>query len=149
MTPLLAEYKYIGITSDIVPGQLKSARVNPLFKKNNRTDVGNYRPTSILCIISKILENAVHKQLESYLIKHNLLYEFQSGLGSVCSTDNCLIHLFDHIKSQSSEGLFTGMIIIDLQKTFDTVDHHILCNKLQAMGVSNIKWFESYKTGRK
>ena len=52
--PLLAEYKYIGITSDIVPGQLKSARVNPLFKKNNRTDVGNYMPTSILCIISKI-----------------------------------------------------------------------------------------------
>ena len=47
------------------------------------------------------------------------------------------------------QGLYTGMVMIDLQKAFDTVDHQILCNKLQAMGVSNIKWFQSYLTGRK
>ena len=41
------------------------------------------------------------------------------------------------------------MVMIDLQKAFDTVDHQILCNKLQAMGVPNIKWFQSYLTGRK
>ena len=77
-----------------------------------------------------------------------MLYELQSGFRSAYSTDTCLIHLFDHIKSQTSKGLFTGMVMIDLQKAFDTVDHQIVCNKLQAMGVSNIKWFESYLTGR-
>ena len=41
----------LSITSGIVPDQLKSARVKPLFKKNNRTEVGNYRPVSILSII--------------------------------------------------------------------------------------------------
>ena len=127
---------------------IKISTVKPLFKKNNRSEVGNYRPISILCIISKILEKVVYKQLESYLVKNNLLYELQSGFRSAYSTDTCLIHLFDHIKSQTSKGLFTGMVMIDLQKAFDTVDHQILCNKLQAMGVSNIKWFESYLTGR-
>ena len=48
-----------------------------------------------------------------------------------------------HLKASSLR-----MVMIDLQKAFDTVDHQILCNKLQAMGVSNIKWFESYLTGR-
>ena len=139
----------LSITSGIVPDQLKSARVKPLFKKNNRTEVGNYRPVSILCIISKILEKAVYQQLESHLIKNNLLYEFQSGFRSAYSTDTCLIHLFDHIKSQTAKGLYTGMVMIDLQKAFDTVDHQILCSKLQAMGVSNVKWFQSYLTGRK
>ena len=95
------------------------------------------------------MEKAVYKQLESYLIKNNLLYEFQSGFRSAYSTDTCLIHLFDHIKSQTANGLYTGMVMIDLQKAFDTVDHQILCNKFQAMGVSNTKWFESYLTGRK
>ena len=41
------------------------------------------------------------------------------------------------------------MVMIDLQKAFDTMDHQILCNKLQSMGVSNVKWFQSYLTGRK
>jgi hypothetical protein len=41
------------------------------------------------------------------------------------------------------------VVTIDLRKVFDTVDHQILSNKLQAMGVFNIKWFQSYLTGRK
>ena len=126
----------LSITSGIVPNQLKSARVKPLFKKNNRTEVGNYRPVSILCIISKILKKAVYQQLESHLIKNNLLYEFQSGFRSAYSTDTCLIHLFDHIKSQTAKSLYTSMVMIDLQKSFDTVDRQILCSKLQAMAIS-------------
>lgn len=139
----------LSITTGIVPEELKLARVKPLFKKNSRSEIGNYRPVSILCIISKILEKAVYKQLETYLIQNNLLYQFQSGFRSSYSTDTCLIHLFDHIKTQTSKGLFTGMVMIDLQKAFDTVDHHILCKKLTTMGVTNVKWFMSYLTGRK
>ena len=50
----------MSITSGKVPGELKSARVKPLFKKNCRSEVGNYRPVSILCVVSKILERAVY-----------------------------------------------------------------------------------------
>ncbi|XP_060607821.1 uncharacterized protein LOC132759963 [Ruditapes philippinarum] len=109
------------ITSKSVPNELKCAKVKPLFKKNNRSDVSNYRPVSILSIVSKILERTVYNQLEIFLVKQGLLYELQSGFRCNYSTDSCLIHLTDHVKSQTSKGLLTGMIMLDLQKAFDTV----------------------------
>ena len=139
----------LSISTGIVPNELKLAKVKPLYKKNSKKDIGNYRPVSILCIISKILEKSVYTQLEKHLVDNGLLYQFQSGFRSSYSTDTCLIHLFDHIKSQTSKGLYTGMVMIDLQKAFDTVDHHILCDKLKTMGVCDIKWFRSYLTERK
>ena len=138
----------MSVTSGEVPDELKSARVKPLFKKKCRSEVGNYRPVSILCVVSKILERAVYKQLEVFLTKNNLIYEFQSGFRGNFSTDACLIHLTDHIKKNTSKGLYTGMIMLDLQKAFDTVDHEILCQKLNAMEVVSVEWFRSYLSDR-
>ena len=73
----------------------------------------------------------------------------QSGFHGDYSTETALIHLFDHLKCQSTNGLYTGMIMLDLQKAFDTVDHRILCDKLKAMGVQNVRWFELYLAHRK
>ena len=84
-----------------------------------------------------------------YLDQNNILYEFQSGFRSRYSTDTCLIHLFDFLKGNTSKGLFTGMLLLDLQKAFDTVDHDILCKKLESIGVLSVDWFRSYLTGRK
>ena len=53
------------------------------------------------------------------------------------------------IRSNTSKGLFTGMIMLDLQKAFDTVNHDILCEKLKAMGVMSTEWFLSYLANRK
>ena len=136
------------VVNNVVPTDLKSAKVKPLFKKDNRSEVSNYRPVSILSIVSKILERAVYNQLESFLVKNGLLYEYQSGFRGNHSTDSCLIHLSDHIRGQTSNGLFTGMIMLDLQKAFDTVDHDILCRKLRAMGVESVEWFRSYLADR-
>ena len=140
----------LSITSNTVPTDMKFARVKPLFKKNSRSDVGNYRPVSILSIVSKILEKAVYKQLEKYLSGNNLIYSLQSGFRGSYSTDTCLIYLTDYIRSQMAAGKYTGMVLLDLQKAFDTVDHGILCNKLQAMGVhsDSVKWFKSYLSDR-
>lgn len=97
----------------------------------------------VLSVVSKILEKAVYVQLEGYLVNNNLLYEFQSGFRSKFSTDTCLSYLTDFIKHETSKGLYTGMIMLDLQKAFDTVDHLILCEKLRAMGVGSVDWFMS------
>ena len=110
---------------------MKFARVKPLFKKNSRSDVGNYRPVSILSVVSKILEKAVYKQLEMYLSGNNLIYSLQSGFRGSYSTDTCLIYLTDYIRSQMAADNYTGMVLLDLQKALDTVDHDILCNKLR------------------
>ena len=94
-----------------------------------------------------------------------MLYELQSGFRSAYSTDTCLINLFDHIKSQTSKGLFTGMVMIDLQKKPEypegTTDHglatgtfyhlatasrvHLFCNlqrRLRTHTVLMIGWYE-------
>ena len=59
------------------------------------------------------------------------------------------MNLNDHIKKETSKGNFTGMVLIDLQKAFDCVDHRILLDKLSAMGVTNVDWFRSYLNDRK
>ena len=82
----------LSITSNTVPADMKFARVKPLFKKNSRSGVGNYRPVSILSIVSKILEKAFYKQLEKYLSGNNLIYSLQSGFRGSYSTDTCLIY---------------------------------------------------------
>ena len=82
------------------------------------------------------------------MVNKNLLFDFQSGFMSRYSTDTCLTNLTDYIKTQTSKGLYTGMIMLDLQKAFDTVDHHILCKKLRAMGVKSVDWFRSYLSNR-
>ena len=134
----------------VVPDDLKSARVVPLYKKNDKTEVGNYRPVSVLSIISKIFERIVYNQVESYLNDKNLLYDFQSGFRSKFSTDTCLIHLSDYIRFQHDKGNLVGMALLDLQKAFDTVDHSILIMKLQCIGLGNdvICWFKSYLSCR-
>ena len=127
---------------------MKYARVKPLFKKNSPLEVGDYRPVSILSIVSKILERSVYKQIVEFLQENKMLYHLQSGFRQKYSTDTCLIYLLDYLRTDNAKGLYTGMIMLDLQKAFDTVDHNILCSKLKVMGVQSVDWFESYLTDR-
>ena len=54
----------------------------------------------------------------------------------------------DYIKTQNSSGLYTEMLMLDLQKAFDTVDHDILWLKLKALGIKSEDWFRSYLSNR-
>ena len=138
----------LSLTNSTVPSDFKKARITPLYKKNSKLEVGNYRPISVLSAVSKILERAVFIQLDDYLQKNNLLYKCQSGFRSNHSTNTCLVHLTDFIKYQISVGNYVGLLALDVQKAFDCVDHKILCSKLELMGVDST-WFNSYLTDRK
>ena len=67
------------ILTKTVPESFKEARVIPLFKKGSKLEPGNYQPVSILNVLSKVLELAVHTQLNEYLERQNLLFLNQSG----------------------------------------------------------------------
>ena len=122
----------------------------PLYKKGCKTDPQNYRPISLLPLISKIIEKIVHNQTQSFLDENNILYNFQSGFRKKFSTDTCLGFLNDKISKGFDSGLYTGMILIDLQKAFDTIDHEILLEKMVYIGFSEqvINWFRSYLFNR-
>ena len=64
------------------------------------------------------------------------MFNFLSGFRSNHSTNLCLAHLTDKILKGFDGGLLTGMIIIDFQKAFDTINHDILLQKLQAIRFS-------------
>ncbi|XP_071954198.1 uncharacterized protein [Antedon mediterranea] len=136
----------ISISTGYIPSDWKSAKVVPIYKKKDRLYAGNYRPVSILSAVSKIIERIMYNQLMSYLNDQSLLYTYQSGFRPSFSTETCLIHLSDSVRNGWDKGKMTGMIIIDLQKAFDTVDHDILLYKLKAMGFTSLSlsWMQSY-----
>ena len=72
----------LSITSSSFPKDCKIAKLKPLYKKGRKTDPKNYRPISLLPLISKVLERVIHNQTQQYLIKNNILYNFQSGLSN-------------------------------------------------------------------
>ena len=141
----------LSLSSSIFPSEWKIAKVVPIFKSGCKSNVENYRPISVLSIVSKIIERAVHDQLYSHLTVNNLLSSSQSGFRSQYSTATTIIDVQDYILNNMDEGKVTGAIFLDLKKAFDTVDHQLLINKLMNYGISSIelKWFKSYLNGRK
>ena len=133
------------------PNDLKHARVVPIHKKNNTGDPGNYRPISILSVVSKVLEKVVHNQLYPYLHDNRLLFQYQSGFRKSFSTESCLAFLSDHVRTELDKGNYSGMLLLDLEKAFDTVNHNILVGKLKAVGLNSsvVSWFSSYLSERK
>ena len=94
------------------PKECKRAKVKPLFKKGSKTEPKNYRPVSLLPIISKIIEKIIHDQTQNYLDNSNLLCRYQSGFRKNYSTDLCLSYLCDKVSKGFDCGLITGMILV-------------------------------------
>ena len=69
-----------------------------------------------------VIERIGHDQTNKFLSKNNILYNFQPGFRQYRSTNLCLAHLTDTMLKEFDEGLLTEMILIDLQKAFDTLD---------------------------
>ena len=134
------------IESGTVPSVWKAAKVTPIFKSGNYELPENYRPVSVLPVLLKILEKAVHRQLIDFLESNNLLSESQFGFRKRRSTKLAATLLCDDIRSEMNKGNFVGVVYLDLPKAFDTIGHAQLLNKLSAYGVrgKELQWFASY-----
>ena len=110
----------------------------------------NYRPVSVLPVLSKILERLMYNRLILYINHHGLLYEYQFGFQKGKSTHMVLITLIDKITEAMDQGELVIGIFLDFSKAFDSVDHGILLQKLELYGVQDIalKWFDSYLSNR-
>ena len=140
----------LSISLSTFPQDCKIAKLKPQYKKGSRTEPKNFRPISLLPLLSKLIEKTIHDQVQNYCNENNIFFAFQSGFRGKHSTDTCLTYLHDKILKGFDEGLLTGMIAIDLQKAFDTIDHEILLSKMPLLGFSNntINWFRSYLSNR-
>ena len=141
----LCNLVHLSIKQPLFPDQCKIAKLKPLFKKSSKIDPKNYRPISLLPVVSKIIEKTIQIKTQEYLDKNSSLYKYQSGFGANFSTDSCLTHLTDFILREMDKGFYTGMILVDLQKAFDRLDHAVLLQKMECIGFkeSVIEWFRS------
>ena len=118
----------------------------PVFKKGSETSPNNYRPISLLSVFNRILERLMYKRLINFIDKYNILFNKQFGFRSGHSTDHAILCILDKIQSAVDSGLFSCGVFLDLSKTFDTVNHSVLLDKLEHYGIRGIakEWFSSY-----
>ena len=134
----------------MIPSEWKEARVTPILKSGVRKDENNYRPISVLPLVSNVMERAIQVQLLAFLTVHNSLSVYQSGFRKKHSTETAVVYLTDYILDQMDRQMIPGAAFIDLKKAFDLVDHECLLFKLEHYGVrgNSLDWFRSYLTTR-
>ena len=121
-----------------------------MFKKGVKSDLNNYRPISVIPVVSKVLEKIVYDQLYQYLNNNKLLSSCQSGFRSLHRTLTALLEATNSWSVNIDNGFLNGVVFIDLKKAFDTIDHEIMLRKLSYFGAdqATIKWFQSYLSDR-
>jgi hypothetical protein len=129
---------------------MKHAKVIPAHKKGNKHDISNYRPISLLSSFSKIFEKVLYIRLSSFLDHCSILSTAQYGFMKKRSTADALSQIISFIQQQQNKDISCLVILIDLKKAFDTVNHAILIKKLENMGIRGtpLNLLSSYLTNR-
>ena len=129
----------------------KIARVTPIYKSGDKSVQLNYRPISVLPVISKTCERHVHVTFLSWLQKFRLLIGNQSAYLNNHSCVTALIDITDTLLLNMDRGDINGLLMLDLSKAFDLINHNLLLKKLEIYGLSEstLGWFNSYLSMRK
>ena len=136
------------ITNGAFPWNLKLADIPPTHKKKERILKENYMPISILPTISTIYEKLIEDQLSTYFM--NILSKFQYGFRKGFSAQHCLIYMIEKWKKSIDNKGAAGVLLTDLSKAFDCLNHGLLIAKLDAYGLDypSLNLINSYLTNR-
>ena len=118
------------------PQDFKTALVTPAHKKGDKNKLDNYRPLSVLPVISKLAEYIIKDQLYDYLEVNNIIAKEQHAFRNYHSTTTCLLKLTEDVRNGLDNGMATGVLAIDLSKAFDAINHSILIAKLRDIGIN-------------
>ena len=107
----------------------------PIFKSGNKDNIGNYCPTALLLNLLKILEKLIKNHFTKYFCKNKILYPNQYGFRENHSVIHALMDILTNTYDAIDNKHYTGLIFMDFCKTFDTVCHKILLDKLYHYGI--------------
>jgi len=138
------------ISDGIFPDCLKIARVIPVHKAGDKKSINNYRPISILPILSKIFEKLMFLRLNDFISEYNLISSHQFGFRKSASTSDAISEFLDSVYDSLSARKFLVSIFLDFSKAFDTVNHSVLLRKLSHLGIRGVAsaWFKSFLCNR-
>ena len=141
----------VSIEKQEYPDTLKKARVTPIHKAGSADNMDNYRPISVLPVISKIFEKLTLNRMESFIAANSILTACQFGFRRGRSTTHAIITLLSYIQAAFHKKTHCVCFFLDLKKAFDTVSHHILLKKLAHYGFrgSSHEYLQSYFKNRK
>ena len=134
--------------SGIFPDDWKCARVTPLFKQGESSDLNNYRPISVISVVAKVFGRIVYDQLYNLFNSEEIISKQQSGFRSLHSTVTALLEATDSWAFNIDRGYVNAVVFLDLKKAFNTVDREILLTKMNRCGIQGktLDWFKSYLT---
>ena len=127
------------------------ARISPIPKVDNPRENSNFRPISILPVMSKIYEKLVLRQMVTYLSNNAILEPNICAYLKGHSTTTAMLAMRDDTIAAMNKGEITIAVMADFPKAFDTVAYGIVLQKLHHFGFSKhaLKWFTSYLSERK
>ena len=133
-----------------LPSDWKRAYIVPIFKKGNRAIPNNYRPISLTCICSKILEHIVYSHVFAHLSHHNILCDQQHGFRCLRSCESQLILTVNDFAETLNNGEQSDVIFLDFSKAFDKVSHYHLFHKLHHYGIRGdiLDWIKNFMLNR-
>ena len=150
ISPALTSLFNLSLETSKVTSQWKLSNVTPILKSGDPSLINNYRPISLLSLVSKVLERIVHQRVSNYLQTHHLLSRRQFGFRAGSSTQEALLSITNDWHLCLSSNHQVGAVFFDIKKAFDTVPHEQILLSLERIGISGslLSWFSNYLSGR-
>ena len=151
ISPVLCSIFNKCIESGEFPLILKVGRISPIYKKDAKDNIKNYRPISTLPVFGKIFEKILYSRIYDYVTSKNIISETKFGFRKLHFTSHAIYHSVNFIKKSHSNSKHVIGVFIDLSKAFDTIDHKTLLCKLYNYGIRGIPHDlnKSYLSNRK
>ena len=138
----------ICLNTSTVPQEWKIHKICPIPKKGNLQEITNYRPISLLCTVSKVLERLIYNKVINFI--RPKLSKHQFGFLKNRSCLSQLLTSFTYIFDEVDKGTPVDVVYLDLKKAFDSVPHDELLFKMWRLGITGPLWywFKAYLTNR-
>ena len=151
IAPILTRLFNQSVKSGMLPTKWKLSSVVQIPKKaDSSSEPNDYRPISLLPVVSKLLERHIHSLVTEHLQTNGLLSDAQWGFTPGKSTTIALISVFHDILQLADRGKDIGLVFFDFRKAFDSVPHKPLLNKLKDIGLNDylLRWICNYLYNR-
>ena len=134
----------------VFPDRLKLSNIKLLSKTLDRFSYHNCRTITTLVLLSKLLEKLMNCRLNNYLDKHSLISEHQYGFRKGFSASDAMLRFTNEVVNALNDKKYLAAVYLDLSKAFDTVNHKILLQKMEHLGIRGLAldWYRSYLKDR-